>query len=69
MTADGFPPLIAQVKLTTLDVGNNMIEKIENVTHLVNLVEFWVSFLTVLPFDYQLMLNADSPLSPPSSPS
>ena len=26
-----------------LDIGNNMIEKIENISHLKNLEEFWVS--------------------------
>jgi hypothetical protein len=26
-----------------LDIGNNMIEKIENIAHLENLEEFWVS--------------------------
>lgn len=25
-----------------LDIGNNMIEKIENIAHLTNLEEFWV---------------------------
>jgi hypothetical protein len=35
--------LIVQVKLTTLDVGNNEIEEIENISHLTALEEFWVS--------------------------
>jgi protein phosphatase 1 regulatory subunit 7 len=32
-----------QDKLRVLDIGNNMIEKIENISHLKNLEEFWVS--------------------------
>lgn len=32
-----------QTKLRTLDVGNNMIEEIENISHLSELEEFWVS--------------------------
>jgi hypothetical protein len=32
-----------QVKLRTLDVGNNMITVIENISHLTELEEFWVS--------------------------
>ena len=32
-----------QLKLKTLDVGNNQISKIENISHLKNLEEFWVS--------------------------
>jgi Leucine-rich repeat (LRR) protein len=35
---------MSQVNLTTLDVGNNMIEKIENMSHLTKLQEFWVCF-------------------------
>jgi protein phosphatase 1 regulatory subunit 7 len=31
-----------QLKLKTLDVGNNRISKIENIAHLKNLEEFWV---------------------------
>jgi protein phosphatase 1 regulatory subunit 7 len=31
-----------QVKLTTLDIGNNEIEEIENISHLSELQEFWV---------------------------
>ena len=33
--------LFEQVKLTTLDVASNRIEKLENIAHLVNLEEFW----------------------------
>lgn len=33
----------SQVKLRTLDVGNNEIEEIENISHLSELEEFWVS--------------------------
>ena len=32
-----------KVKLTTLDVGNNQISIIENISHLKALKEFWVS--------------------------
>jgi hypothetical protein len=35
--------LICQTKLKTLDVGHNMIEEIENISHLSELEEFWVS--------------------------
>ena len=31
-----------QLRLTTLDVGNNQIEAIENIAHLKGLEEFWV---------------------------
>jgi protein phosphatase 1 regulatory subunit 7 len=34
-----------QEKLRVLDIGNNMIEKIENIAHLTNLEEFWVGAL------------------------
>jgi protein phosphatase 1 regulatory subunit 7 len=33
----------AQLRLRTLDVGNNAIEEIENISHLSELEEFWVS--------------------------
>lgn len=32
-----------QTNLRTLDIGNNFIEKLENVSHLSNLEELWVS--------------------------
>jgi protein phosphatase 1 regulatory subunit 7 len=32
-----------QLKLRTLDIGNNMIEEIEGISHLTELEEFWVS--------------------------
>ena len=35
--------IFSQLKLRTLDVGNNMIEEIENISHLSKLEEFWVS--------------------------
>lgn len=35
--------LTNQTKLTTLDVGNNAIEHIENISHLTQLEEFWAS--------------------------
>ena len=31
------------MKLRTLDVGNNFIERLENISHLTNLEELWVS--------------------------
>lgn len=31
-----------QTKLRTLDIGNNQIEEIENISHLSELEEFWV---------------------------
>ena len=34
----------AQIKLRVLDVGANRISKIENISHLVHLEEFWVSY-------------------------
>lgn len=37
--------LISQVKLRTLDIGNNQIEEIEGVSHLTQLEEFWVSVM------------------------
>ena len=37
--------LDALVNLVTLDVSNNFIKRIENVSHLTKLVEFWVSTL------------------------
>lgn len=36
-------PHLFKVKLTTLDIGNNRISLIENITHLKALQEFWVS--------------------------
>ena len=35
-------PLTLQTKLKTLDVGNNQITTIENISHLSQLEEFWV---------------------------
>ena len=41
-----------QLKLTTLDVAVNRISRLENISHLVHLEEFWVSivFVSFLPF-------------------
>jgi protein phosphatase 1 regulatory subunit 7 len=36
--------LTPETKLTTLDVGNNAITLIENISHLINLEEFWASY-------------------------
>ncbi len=36
-----------QTKLTTLDLSNNRIARIENVRHLVEMEEFWVSVACV----------------------
>jgi hypothetical protein len=33
---------VAQTKLTTLDVGNNSIPEMENLSHLTHLTELWV---------------------------
>lgn len=33
---------VSQLKLKTLDIGNNTIEEIENISHLTELEEFWV---------------------------
>jgi len=41
--------------LTTLDVGNNEIEEIENISHLIALEEFWVSY----PFLHKFLDIAD----------
>jgi protein phosphatase 1 regulatory subunit 7 len=38
--------LDSQEKLRVLDIGNNMIEKIENISHLKQLEEFWVRLLS-----------------------
>ena len=35
--------LTVQTKLRVVDIGNNQIPRIENVSHLHNLEEFWVS--------------------------
>ena len=40
-------------KLRVLDIGNNYIERIENLSHLENIEEFWVRsihFLLLVPF-------------------
>lgn len=37
-----FQMICLKIKLTTLDVGNNFIKEIENLSHLSNLEEFWV---------------------------
>ena len=37
-----------QVNLTTLDLANNQIKRLENVAHLVKLEEFWVRLLANL---------------------
>lgn len=36
------------VKLQTLDMAVNKIKKIENISHLTDLEEFWVSFFCIL---------------------
>lgn len=36
-----------QLKLQTLDIGNNRIPKIENISHLEALEEFWVRLVLV----------------------
>lgn len=35
--------VLSQKKLTTLDIAANRIKKIENISHLTELKEFWVS--------------------------
>lgn len=55
------------LKLKTLDVGANKIEKIENVSHLKELEEFWVRPLFSLPFSLSLFIRShlsDLPFSP-----
>lgn len=42
-----------QVKLTTLDVGNNFIPAIENISHLTQLEELWVRDF---PSPYQIAI-------------
>lgn len=37
--------LIPQVNLVTLDLANNYIKKLENISHLLKLEEFWVRIL------------------------
>jgi len=37
---------MVQVNLVTLDLANNRITRIRNVSHLTKLEEFWVSILT-----------------------
>ena len=37
---------IRQLNLTTLDVGNNFVEVLEHVSHLHNLTELWVCFVS-----------------------
>ena len=39
--------LFAQVKLRTLDIGNNFIAELENISHLSQLEELWVRFMTI----------------------
>lgn len=36
-------PVLSQKKLTTLDIAANRIKMIENISHLTELQEFWVS--------------------------
>lgn len=43
-TAGDLSPANTQTKLRTLDIGNNEIEVIENVSHLKDLEEFWASY-------------------------
>lgn len=38
---------IYQTNLTTLDVGNNAISEIENLSHLTHLTELWVRIRTL----------------------
>lgn len=60
-----------QNKLTMLDIASNRIKKIENVSHLTELQEFWVSVTTPMqngvcpmgPQDCpQLLLSGTSPM-------
>lgn len=41
--------LLSQKKLTTLDIAANRIKKIENISHLTDLQEFWVRFTQKSP--------------------
>lgn len=41
-SSDTFISFCSQKKLTTLDIAANRIKKIENISHLTELQEFWV---------------------------
>ena len=47
-----------QTKLTTLDVAGNRIKRLQNLSHLVLMEEFWVSAPCLC--DFSLFLNADT---------
>lgn len=50
-----------QKKLTTLDIAANRIKKIENISHLTELQEFWVGIKVGRRFWVELKANAFIP--------